>query len=98
MLCGATSLRCPGGPHGADIAVRNAIDKMMVWGPRLIVAGRLMLAHGGHGYNSVGTVECSGVPQFREAARIRFRKALTCLRYAYQADLARLVKDSPISR
>lgn len=74
LMCGVTSLRCPGGPHGADISVRNAIDKMMLWGPRLIVAGRLMLAHGGHGYNSVGTVECSGVAQFREAARTQLRE------------------------
>ncbi|MGI6162871.1 MAG: amidohydrolase family protein [Bacillota bacterium] len=87
MLCGATSLRCPGGPHGADIAVRNAIDKMMVWGPRLIVAGRLMLAHGGHGYNSVGTVECSGVPQFREAARIQLREGADLLKICLSGGL-----------
>lgn len=74
LVCGVTSLRCPGGPHGADISVRNAIDKMMLWGPRLIVAGELLLAHGGHGYNSVGSIECSGVAQFREAARIQLRQ------------------------
>lgn len=74
LLCGATTLRCPGGPHGADIAVRNAIDKQMIWGPRLVVAGGILLAHGGHGHNSVGTIECSGVAQFREAARIQLRE------------------------
>ncbi len=73
--------------EGADIAVRNAIDKMMVWGPRLIVAGRLMLAHGGHGYNSVGTVECSGVPQFREAARIQLREGADLLKICLSGGL-----------
>lgn len=69
LRCGVTTMRCTGGPHGADIAVRNAINNMMLWGPRLVVAGSLLLAHGGHGYNSTGSIECSGVAQFREAAR-----------------------------
>lgn len=69
LRCGVTTMRCVGGPHGAELAVRNAIDKMMLWGPRLVVAGSILLAHGGHGYNSVGSIECSGVAQFREAAR-----------------------------
>lgn len=74
LLWGATTLRCPGGPHGADIAVRNAINKIMIWGPRLVVAGGILLAHGGHGHNSVGTIECSGIAQFREAARVQLRE------------------------
>lgn len=74
LVCGVTSLRCPGGPNGADISVRNAIDNMMLQGPRLIVAGGLLLAHGGHGHNSVGSIQCSGVAQFREAARTQLRE------------------------
>jgi len=69
LKCGVTTMRCVGDPHGADIAVRNAINKMMLWGPRLVVAGGILLAHGGHGHNSVGSIECSGVAQFREATR-----------------------------
>jgi imidazolonepropionase-like amidohydrolase len=69
LNCGVTTMRCVGGPHGADVALRDAIDKGMLWGPRLKVAGSLMLAHGGHGHNSEGSIECSGVAQFREATR-----------------------------
>lgn len=69
LRCGVTTMRCTGGPHGADIAVRDAINKMMLWGPRLVVAGSILLAHGGHGHNSVGSIECSGIAQFREASR-----------------------------
>lgn len=69
LRCGVTTMRCTGDPHGSDKAARDAINKMMLWGPTLLAAGNIIIAHGGHGFNSVGAVECSGVSQFREATR-----------------------------
>lgn len=69
LWAGTTTLRVIGEPYGTDLDTRNAINKGMLFGPRLVCAGSAIIATGGHGHNSVGCVECDGVAGFRKAAR-----------------------------
>ncbi len=87
LASGTTSARCVGGPYGVDLAIRNAINNHMLWGPRLIVAGGLLIAHGGHGYNSVGAIQCSGVAQFREAARNQIKEGADLIKICLSGGL-----------
>lgn len=69
LYCGVTTLRVTGEADDTDIALRDAIDRGMFMGPRILTAGPIIVAHGGHGWDQWGTVECSGPYEFTRAAR-----------------------------
>lgn len=69
LMVGVTSLRVVGEPRGTDIDLRNAINRGMLFGPRLTVAGQALSATGGHGHTSVDVLEGSGADDFRRLAR-----------------------------
>ncbi|MCC9076078.1 amidohydrolase family protein [Litorilinea aerophila] len=73
IYSGTTSLRAVGEAHFMDIAVRNAINKGVLPGPRIQSAGSALIATGGHGHNSVSCIEADGVDGFRRAAREQLR-------------------------
>jgi imidazolonepropionase-like amidohydrolase len=73
LLTGTTSLRVVGEPYFTDIAVRDAISRGLVPGPRITCAGQALIATGGHGHNSLGTLEADGPDGFRRAAREQLR-------------------------
>jgi imidazolonepropionase-like amidohydrolase len=73
LLCGVTSLRVVGEPAFTDIDVREAIARGVLPGPRLVCAGHALIATGGHGHNSVGTLEADGPDAFRRLAREQLR-------------------------
>lgn len=56
MMAGFTTLRDMGG-SGANIALRNAINKGIVTGPRILTSGRIIATTGGHGDPSNGLNE-----------------------------------------
>ncbi len=76
MYCGVTTIRATGEADYADLAVRDAINKNMVMGPRILTAGPIIIAHGGHGAGSWGAMECSGQDDFRRATRIALFKGV----------------------
>lgn len=80
LNCGVTTVRCVADKHYSDIDVRNAINKKMLWGPRLIACGHMLIAHGGHSNHNVHSIECSGVPQFREASRNELKRGADFLK------------------
>ena len=69
LFGGVTTLRCVGEADYTDLAVRDAINKGMLMGPRILSAGPLIIAKGGHGSEDWGTVECSGPEEFAKATR-----------------------------
>ncbi len=69
LACGVTTIRGVGDADWSDLAVRDAIDKNMFLGSRVIASGPIVIAHGGHGANGWGSVECSGPYEFLRAAR-----------------------------
>ncbi|MDR7417313.1 MAG: amidohydrolase family protein [Armatimonadota bacterium] len=73
LLSGTTSLRIVGEPYFTDIDVREAIRRGLVPGPRITCAAQALIATGGHGHNSLGTLEADGPDGFRRAAREQLR-------------------------
>lgn len=69
LCCGVTTIRGVGDCDWSDLAVRDAIDKNMVMGSRIVASGPIIIAHGGHGANGWGSIQCSGPYEFTRAAR-----------------------------
>jgi imidazolonepropionase-like amidohydrolase len=49
LMAGFTTVRDPGGPYYADVALRDAINAGWVEGPRMFVSGPMLTMTGGHG-------------------------------------------------
>ena len=88
LECGVTSLRVTGMADYCDVACRNAINKNMLGGPNVCTCGPVITCHGGHGYHDHGTVQCSGVPAFREATRIAITHGVDQIKLCYTGGLA----------
>ena len=93
LMAGFTSIRDVGCcPEGADVAIRDAIDRGAYPGPRMMVAGLTLNAAGGHGDNgflppysalgkdNVRAIIC-GPDQARQAARMNFKYGASCLKF-----------------
>ena len=70
LYCGVTTIRCTGECDYADTAIRDAIRAGMFFGPDILTAGPVILAHGGHGAGQWGSVECSGPDAFMRETRL----------------------------
>ena len=77
---GTTTIRCVGEAHFTDIDVRNAINKGVIAGPRILSAGAAMIPTGGHGHNSMSCREADGVAGFRHLAREQLRAGADLLK------------------
>lgn len=49
LMAGFTTVRNPGGPYYADVALRDAINAGWIEGPRMFVSGPVLTMTGGHG-------------------------------------------------
>lgn len=49
LMAGFTTIRDQGSTGFSDVALRNAINKGLVWGPRIFASGYTLTATGGHG-------------------------------------------------
>lgn len=88
LMCGVTTVRCVGMGDGTDYAVKKSIEKGMLLGSRVIAAGPMLIAHGGHGYNNVSSKECSGVSEFRKAARTELKNGADLIKIGLTGGLA----------
>jgi imidazolonepropionase-like amidohydrolase len=68
LLSGTTTVRMTGSPRHADFALRKAIDRGEVDGPRIFTAGELVAVTGGHGSGRIGDGN-DGPDEFRKATR-----------------------------
>jgi imidazolonepropionase-like amidohydrolase len=68
LLSGTTTVRMTGSPRHADFALRKAIDRGEVDGPRIFTAGELIAVTGGHGSGPAGE-GYDGPDEFRKATR-----------------------------
>jgi len=76
LYCGVTTIRVNGEADYTDTAVRDAIRNGMVMGPRILTCGPIIMAHGGHGSESWGSVECSGPYEFARETRKAISKGV----------------------
>ena len=68
LLSGTTTVRMTGTQRHADFALRKAIDRAEVDGPRIFTAGELVAVTGGHGSGRDGE-GYDGPTEFRKATR-----------------------------
>ncbi len=80
MWCGVTTLRAVGEADDTDLAVRDAIARNMVMGSRIVSAGTILIAHGGHGAGGWGSRQCSGPAEFMKAARLELFKGVDLIK------------------
>ena len=85
ITTGTTTIRCVGEAHFTDIDVRNAINKGVLAGPRILSAGHAMIPTGGHGHNSMGCLETDGIAGFRELSRSQLRAGADLLKICHGA-------------
>ena len=78
LRSGVTSIRNVGSPRHTAYAVREAVERRYVMGPRLIVSGPIICPTGGHGH--LGGGEADGPDGVRREARQRFREGADFLK------------------
>ena len=75
LNAGITTTRSVGERHGADFALRAAIEASQVPGPRIFTGGYALAISGGHGVRQLGpAIEADGPYEFRKAARAQLKK------------------------
>ena len=79
LHAGITTARDLGGYEYAELALREAIAKGLLPGPRLLCAGKLITMTGGHGW-PVG-LESDGPEEVRKAARKNIKRGVDCLKF-----------------
>lgn len=72
LLSGVTTMRCLGEKDFIDVAIKEAVEKEIVPGPRLLISGKGIRSSYGHGI--MGTA-FDGVDEVRKAARINIHDA-----------------------
>ncbi len=88
LRCGVTTIRGVGIVGQTELAVRNAFNKGLLWGPRIISCGSPLVPHAGHGYNTPGSIQCSGADEFVRALRGQLAVGVDQIKLMYTGGLA----------
>jgi imidazolonepropionase-like amidohydrolase len=78
LRSGVTTVRDLGNPFAVAIAVRDAIGRGLIRGPRILAAGRLICMTGGHGWY-IG-IEADGPHEMRKAVRENLKAGADCIK------------------
>lgn len=79
LHAGITTARDLGGYEYAELALRDAIARGQLPGPRLLCAGKVITMTGGHGW-PIG-LESDGPEEVRKAARTNIKRGADCLKF-----------------
>lgn len=94
LLSGVTTLRLVGESHGNDFALKAAIEKGEVEGPRIWTAGDIIVSTGGH-----GSLEVDGPYEMAKAARAQIKQGATWIKTAVSGGIATLgpIEGAPMT-
>jgi imidazolonepropionase-like amidohydrolase len=104
IMAGFTTVRDLGG-QGVNIALRNAINKGLVVGPRIYTAGHALSITGGHGDNTTGAKEdlfdpptpeegiADGPDECRKAVRSQVKRGADCIKVCATGGVLSLARD-----
>lgn len=84
---GITSVRLVGESRFLDLALRSAISRGAVAGPRIWTAGHALCCTGGHGWES-DAVEADGADGFRRATREQIRAGADLIKVCISGGIA----------
>lgn len=83
LLSGVTTLRLVGEDHGTDFALRSAIDRGEVIGPRIKTAGEVIIPTGGH-----GSMEADGPYGFAHVVRKQIKSGADWIKIAISGGIS----------
>ncbi len=83
LLSGVTTVRLVGEEHGVDFAVRRAIEKGEIIGPRIKTAGEIIVPTGGHGF-----LEADGPYGLARAVREQIKQGADWIKIAISGGIA----------
>jgi len=83
LLAGVTTLRLVGEDHGTDFALRAAIDRGEVVGPRIKTAGEVIVPTGGH-----GSMEADGPYGFAHVVRKQIKDGADWIKIAISGGIS----------
>jgi imidazolonepropionase-like amidohydrolase len=83
LLSGVTTLRLVGEDHGTDFALRSAIDRGEVTGPRIKTAGEVIIPTGGH-----GSMEADGPYGFAHVVREQIKSGADWIKIAISGGIS----------
>ena len=95
LLSGTTTLRLVGEDHGNDFALKAAIERGEVSGPRIWTAGEIIVATGGH-----GSLQVDGPYAMAQAARAQIKQGATWIKTAVSGGIATHIggiQDAPMT-
>lgn len=104
LLAGFTTVRDLGG-MGPNISLRNAIEKGLATGPRILTAGHALSITGGHGDHTNGAKDdlfdaplpesgiCDGPDQCRKAARNQVKRGADLIKVCATGGVLSLARD-----
>jgi imidazolonepropionase-like amidohydrolase len=92
LLSGTTTVRMTGTQRHADFALRKAIDRAEVDGPRIFTAGELVAVTGGHGSGRNGE-GYDGAAEFRKATRLEIFAGADWIKIAISGGIADVQGD-----
>jgi imidazolonepropionase-like amidohydrolase len=95
LMCGTTTVRDVGCPHGIAFAVREAVEQGIVPGPRIVASGAPIVMTGGH-CHPLG-VEVDGPYEARKAARQQLKEGADLLKMLATGGVYGLRHDEPWS-
>ncbi len=87
LRAGVTTVRLTGERGHVDLALKRAIDRGEVQGPRIFSAGEAVQVTGGHG-SSVGEIANDGPYEFRKAVRREIRAGASWIKIAISGGIA----------
>jgi imidazolonepropionase-like amidohydrolase len=87
LEAGVTTVRLPGDRGHVDLALKRAIERGEVQGPRMFSAGEMVQVTGGHG-SAVGEAANDGPAEFREAVRLQIRAGASWIKLAISGGIA----------
>lgn len=76
LNCGVTTLRAEGMPNNIDIALKNAVNKTLFFGPSVLATGPIYGVTAGKGHEKYGMIEASGTDALRAQMRIHLSRGL----------------------
>lgn len=86
LEAGVTTVRLLGEWRGTDFALRDAIDRGLVPGPRIFTAGAPIVCTGGHGHDFA--VEVDGADEFRRAVRAQIKAGADLIKICISGGIA----------
>jgi len=88
LHAGITTVRCVAERDHVDFALRTAITRGEIPGPRIFTAGQALVCTGGHGHATGDTMECDGADAFARGVRTQIKAGADLIKIMISGGIA----------